>query len=145
MSILAGVLLNTSSKPNFGKAALNTSILVYEFVCLSSTYLLDFGGKRRSDGGAYGLQWLWIEEGIREAWCGEIRHYEKGVWVIVCMSGWVYSPRPKPELPLSWASYWNAFRILNGEDIFEYVVKINREVLLVQGMILIDKVYLHQV
>lgn len=45
MSILAGVLLNSSSKPNFSKAALNTSILVYEFVCLSSAYLLDFWGR----------------------------------------------------------------------------------------------------
>lgn len=45
MNILAGILLNTSLKLNFGKAALNTSILVYEFVCLSSAYLLDFGGR----------------------------------------------------------------------------------------------------
>lgn len=52
MSILAGILLNTSLKLNFGKAALNTSIFVNGFVCLLSAYFLNFCGKRRSDRGA---------------------------------------------------------------------------------------------
>lgn len=30
---------------------------------------------------------------------------------------WVSSPRPKPELPLSLASHWHVFHILNGRDI----------------------------
>lgn len=45
MSILAGVLLNTSLKLKFGKAALSTSVFVNEYVCLSSAYFLDFCGR----------------------------------------------------------------------------------------------------
>lgn len=45
MGILAAILLNMSLKLNFGKAVLNTSIFVNEFVCLSSAYFLDFCGR----------------------------------------------------------------------------------------------------
>lgn len=44
MSILAGILLNTSLKLNFGKAALNTSIFVNGFVYLLNAYFLNFCG-----------------------------------------------------------------------------------------------------
>lgn len=45
MNILAGILLNMSLKLDFGKAVLNTSIFVNEFVCLWSAYFPDFCGR----------------------------------------------------------------------------------------------------
>lgn len=100
MRILAGILLNTSLKLNFGKAALNTSIFVNGFVCLLSAYFLDFCGKRRSDGGAGGLEVITNRE--RDSWRmvsrdkalreGNLSHN---------VHKWVSSPRLKPELPLS--------------------------------------------